>query len=100
MDCPLTAAYMDVTTLYKGMAAPVVHKNAICVFESDESERRGRRGFGLLGAVAAGGVWRGFDPGAGCTTGGGARPLRRVCVLHPCRHQHHASEEQRGGAEG
>jgi Cu2+-containing amine oxidase len=39
VDCPLTAAYMDVVTLYKGMAAPVVHKNAICVFESDQSER-------------------------------------------------------------
>ena len=35
VDCPLTAAYMDVTTLYKSMAKPVVHKNAICVFESD-----------------------------------------------------------------
>ncbi|KIZ06096.1 hypothetical protein MNEG_1864 [Monoraphidium neglectum] len=37
VDCPLTAAYMDVVTLYKGMAAPVVHKNAICVFESDQN---------------------------------------------------------------
>ncbi|KAI8472809.1 MAG: copper amine oxidase [Monoraphidium minutum] len=37
VDCPLTAAYMDVATLYKGMASPVVHKNAICVFESDQN---------------------------------------------------------------
>lgn len=37
VDCPLTAAYMDVATLYKGMAQPVVHKNAICVFESDQN---------------------------------------------------------------
>lgn len=38
VDCPLTAAYMDATTLYKGMPSPVVHKNAICVFEADQSE--------------------------------------------------------------
>jgi hypothetical protein len=37
VDCPLTAAYMDVATLYKSMSAPVVHKNAICVFESDNN---------------------------------------------------------------
>lgn len=37
VDCPLTAAYMDLTTLYKGMASPVVHKNAVCVFESDNN---------------------------------------------------------------
>jgi primary-amine oxidase len=37
VDCPLTAAYMDVVTLYKSMSAPVVHKNAICIFESDSN---------------------------------------------------------------
>ena len=37
VDCPLTAAYMDAVTFYKSMPAPVVHKNAICVFESDQN---------------------------------------------------------------
>jgi len=37
VDCPLTAAYLDVVTLYKSMENPVVHKNALCVFETDQN---------------------------------------------------------------
>uniref|UniRef100_A0A383WJJ4 Amine oxidase n=1 Tax=Tetradesmus obliquus TaxID=3088 RepID=A0A383WJJ4_TETOB len=33
IDCPMTAAYMDAVTFYKGSSKTNYHKNAICVFE-------------------------------------------------------------------
>lgn len=33
VDCPMTAAYLDAATFYKGSSKVNVHKNAICVFE-------------------------------------------------------------------
>eukprot|EP00882_Tetradesmus_deserticola_P006545 GHRQ01006887.1.p1 GENE.GHRQ01006887.1~~GHRQ01006887.1.p1 ORF type:complete len:732 (+),score=281.45 GHRQ01006887.1:152-2347(+) len=33
VDCPMTAAYMDAVTFFKGSSKPNYHKNAICVFE-------------------------------------------------------------------
>uniref|UniRef100_A0A383VT45 Amine oxidase n=1 Tax=Tetradesmus obliquus TaxID=3088 RepID=A0A383VT45_TETOB len=33
IDCPMTAAYMDAVTFFKGASKPNLHKNAICVFE-------------------------------------------------------------------
>jgi hypothetical protein len=33
VDCPMTAAYIDAVTFFKGASKPNLHKNAICVFE-------------------------------------------------------------------
>lgn len=33
VDCPMTAAYMDAVTFFKGASKPNFHKSAICVFE-------------------------------------------------------------------
>lgn len=33
VDCPMTAAYLDAATFFKGSSKVNVHKNAICVFE-------------------------------------------------------------------
>ena len=33
VDCPMTAAYLDAVTFFKGASATNFHKNAICVYE-------------------------------------------------------------------
>lgn len=40
VDCPMTAAYLDAATFYKGSSKVNVHKNAICVFEHNPGECR------------------------------------------------------------
>lgn len=39
VDCPMTAAYLDASTFYKGSSKVNVHKNAICVFEHNPGEQ-------------------------------------------------------------
>jgi primary-amine oxidase len=41
VDCPMTAAYLDAATFYKGSSKVNVHKNAICVFEHNPGEGLG-----------------------------------------------------------
>jgi Cu2+-containing amine oxidase len=38
IDCPMTAAFMDAVTYFKGSGTINVHKNAICVFEHNPGE--------------------------------------------------------------
>jgi diamine oxidase len=38
VDCPMTAAYMDAVTFFKGSSKPNYHKSAICVFEHNPGE--------------------------------------------------------------
>jgi Cu2+-containing amine oxidase len=33
VDCPMTAAYLDTATFYKGSSKVNIHKNAVCIFE-------------------------------------------------------------------
>jgi Cu2+-containing amine oxidase len=39
VDCPMTAAYLDAVTFYKGSGTINVHKNAVCVFEHNPGGR-------------------------------------------------------------
>ena len=43
IDCPMTAAFMDAVTLFKGSGTVNVHKNAICVFEHNPGEEQRER---------------------------------------------------------
>jgi hypothetical protein len=101
VDCPLTAAYMDVVTWYKGMGAPVTHKNAICVFETDQNVAALRHydyAFKYYGAVKSHALtvrmvsevrfW--FS-----VFGGPGRRAAAVCLLWPARG---AEGGARGGA--
>jgi Cu2+-containing amine oxidase len=41
VDCPMTAAYIDAVTFFKGSSKANYHKSAICVFEHNPGESRG-----------------------------------------------------------
>jgi Cu2+-containing amine oxidase len=44
VDCPMTAAYIDAVTFFKGASKPNLHKNAICVFEHNPGRLTERHG--------------------------------------------------------
>lgn len=56
VDCPMTAAYMDAATFFKGSSKVNIHKNAVCVFEHNP----GGNGMGQRGVACAMSVVRGM----------------------------------------
>jgi Cu2+-containing amine oxidase len=55
VDCPMTAAYMDAATFFKGSSKVNIHKNAVCVFEHNPgADGKGQRGVACAMSVARG----------------------------------------------